>query len=182
MPKKELFNRLLITLIWLLVISLFRWHWHWHLIWLWLGSFLGIFLIELDHFLYVLLSNPHELTGLRIKRLLEQRSFREILTLVVDTRGERERLAFHNALFQVVLYALCFFTISSTNNLFGSGLLMGMALILLRDELDDLLKGKEGRLRNWLFWPLRQTVSLPQQRLFIIAVVILFLVLSFLLV
>lgn len=182
MFRKELFKRLLITLIWLLIIVLFKWNWHWSLILFFLGGFLGVFLIEIDHFLYVLLSNPHELTGQRVKRLLEQKNFKQVIPLVFDTCEERKRLAFHNALFQVVLLGLCFFTITSTGNMFGYSLLMVMFLMILKAEITDWLKDKEENLNYWLFWPIKQEISLQQQRLFIIIMVLFFLLLSFLLI
>ena len=182
MFKKELFKRLLVTSIWLITIVLLRWDWHWSLIGFFLGGFLGVFLIEIDHFLYVLLSNPHELTGQRVKRLLEQKNFKQIIPLVFDTYEERKRLAFHNALFQVILYALCFFTVTSTDNLFGSSLLMVMSLMILKDEITDWLKDKEQSLNNWLFWPIKQEISLQQQRLFIAVMALFSLLLSFLLI
>jgi len=182
MFKKELFKRLLIALIWLVIIALLGWDWHWSLIGLFLGGFLGVFLIEIDHFLYVLLSNPHELTGQRVKRLLEQKSFKQVISLVFNTYEERKRLAFHNALFQIILYGLCLFTITSTGNLFGSGLLMTMSLMILKDEITDWLKDKEQSLNQWLFWPIKQEISLQQQRLFIAVMVLFFLLLSFLLI
>ncbi len=182
MFKKELLNRFLITFIWLILITFLRWNWHWFLIGLWLGGFLGIFLIEIDHFLYVFLSNPHELTSLRVKRLSEQKNFKQIITIIFDTYEERKRLAFHNALFQVILCGLCFFTITSTGNLFGSGLLMVMILMIIKDEINDWIRGREEKLNSWLFWPIKQEVSLQQQRLFIVLMMIIFLFLSFLLI
>jgi len=181
MIKKEFLSHLLLVLVWLFVITLLRWSWHFSLIWLWLGGILGMSLLDLDHLFYIFVSNPHELTSLRIKRLVEQKRLKGALILTYDTHHEREKLAFRNALFQAILYVLCFFVLTSTNNLLGSGLVMGMALHLLEDEIDDLLKDEE-RLKKWLFWPLKIDISWQNQKFFVILMLLIFLGLNLLLI
>ncbi|MBM3205653.1 hypothetical protein FJZ41_02260 [Candidatus Shapirobacteria bacterium] len=175
MLKKELKTHLLILLGWLVMITLLRWSWHWNLLWLWLGGGVGTFLIDLDHFIYLFLINPHELTSQRAQRLWSQRKTKELLSLVVDTVAERTKLAFHNALFQVILFVLCFFVLSSSGNLFGAGLVMAMALHLLKDEFLEWRAGQEERLKEWLFWPVKLEINLEQQKFFLILMLFAFL-------
>lgn len=181
MFRKEILNNLLLVLIWLLVVTLLRWDWQWNLLLFWLGGILGVFLFNLDHLFYFLVISPHELTSQRFQRLLEQKKFKEALVLMFDTTTERYRLPFHNALFQVILLVLCFFVLTSTNNLFGSGLVMGMMLHLLKDEVGELLSKQEERLKKWLFWQVNFEVSFDQQKLFVILMVLFFVALNFLL-
>jgi hypothetical protein len=141
-----------------------------------------MFLIDLDHFLYVLVVNPHELTSMRVRRLLDQRRFKEALILLGDTADERLRLAFHNALFQPILYVFCFFVLTSTGNLFGAGLVMAMALHLLKDEFSLILRGREEFLHRWLWWQVKTQVSLRQQKFFVILMTFIFLGLNILLI
>src|SRR4030042_3465080 len=168
MLKKELRNSLLLVFIWLLAITLLRWRWQWNLLGLWLGGFIGTFLIDLDHFIYLFFTNPHELTSQRVQRLWEQKHLKELVILTFKTTEERMRLAFHNALFQLILFVLCLFVLTSTGNLFGSGLVMGMMLHLLKDEVRELLSKQEDRLKKWLFWQVNFDISFNQQKLFVI--------------
>jgi hypothetical protein len=182
MLKKEFLINLLLALIWLLIVTLLRWDWQWNLIFLWLGAFLGILLFNLDHLFYLLVVSPHELTSQRFQRLLAQRKIKEALVLMFDTTFERQRLPFHNAFFQVILLVLCFFVLTSTNHLFGSGLVMGMMLHLLKDEVGELLNKQEERLKKWLFWQVDFEISFDQQKLFVILMVLFFAALSLLLI
>jgi hypothetical protein len=182
MLKKEISSHLLVTIIWLVIVTLLRWQWHWNLLLLWLGGLLGTFLIDLDHLLYTLVIYPQEVTSLRVKNLLQQRHYKETLTLLIDTHDERLKLAFHNAPFQVVFWVLCFFVLSSTGSLLGSGLVMAMALHLLKDEWELLFQGKEEHLRQLLFWPVKKEISFNQQKTFLLLMIIVFLGLNFLLI
>jgi hypothetical protein len=181
MLKREITSHLLVAVIWLVIITLLRWSWQWNLVFFWVGGLLGTFLLDADHLFYLLWINPHELTSLRAKRLVEQKRFKEALILVWDTRHERIRLPFRNALFQPILYVLCFFILTSTGSLFGAGLVMGMALHLLKDEVEDLLTDKE-RLKKWLFWQIKGEVSDENQKIFVILMVLVFLGLNLLLI
>lgn len=182
MFKKEFLSHFFITLIWLLIITLLRWSWQWNLIWLWLGGFIGTFLIDLDHFIYLFFTNPHELTSQRAQRLWEQKHLKELVILTFNTTEERIRLAFHNVLFQLILFILCFFVLTSTGSLFGSGLVMSMALHLLKDEFHEWQVGREERLGQWLFWPIKMEVSLQNQKIFLIFMALLFVGLNFFLI
>lgn len=182
MLKKEVRSHLLVTFIWLVLITLLRWNWHWNLILLWLGALVGTFLIDIDHLLYALVIYPHELTSMRVKRLVDQRRFKEALILLADTQAERIKLPFHSALFQIILYVACFFVLTSTGSLFGAGLVMAMALHLLKDEFELLLRGEEERLRKWLFWQIKTEVTFNQQKLFLILMLLVFIGLNLLLI
>lgn len=182
MSKKEIIQRLFITFVWFLGLSLLRWQWHWDLIFLWLGGLVGSFLLEFDHLLYVLVTYPQELTSMRIKRLFQERRPKDALVLLEDTREERTRLAFHNGLFQVIFFLFSFFVISSTEGLLGVGLVLAINLHLVREEIGLLLQGKEEYLRQLLFWPIKREVSFRQQKFFVILMILLFLGLNLLLI
>jgi hypothetical protein len=172
----------LVAIIWLTVITLLRWSWHWNLVWLWLGGLFGTYFFDLDHFLYLLVINPHELTSQRVQRLLQQKKFKETLVLVTETASERTHLPLHSALFQIINLVLCLFVLTSTNNLFGSGMVMGMALHLLKDEIGEVLGKQEERLKRWLFWQVKFEVSLESQKIYLVVVTLIFLALNWLLV
>ena len=101
MLKKLFKSQFLVTNVWLFIISslwLLRGHLLTDLPFLWFGAWLGIFLLDLDHLLYVFIY-PEELTSLRVKYEFKHRKFKDALTLLADTAGERKKLAFHHALF-----------------------------------------------------------------------------------
>jgi len=182
MLKREVTSHLLVTLAWLGIVTLLRWSWHWNLILLWLGGLAGTFLLDIDHLLYTLWIYPQELTSIRVRNLIEQRRFKDALILLADTHEERFKFAFHNALFQPILYVVCFFVLTSTGSLFGASLVMAMALHLLKDELEPLLLGREEYLRKWLFWQIKTEVSFYNQKLFVVLMLIVFLGLNLLLI
>jgi hypothetical protein len=182
MLKREIRSHLLITFIWLLLITLLRWNWHWNLIFLWLGGLIGTFLLDLDHLLYTFFIYPQELTSIRVKQLVSQRQFKEVLILLADTQDERFRLPFHSALFQLILYVVCFFVLTSTGSLFGGGLVMAMALHLLKDEFELLFKGRDEQLHRWLFWQVKTEISFRQQKFFVVLMLFLFIGLNILLI
>ena len=177
MFKKEFVTHPLSTIIWLALITLLRWSWHLNLICLWLGGLVGAFLLDIDHLIYFFVTNPHELTSQRVRRLFEQRRFKEGLFLMADTVLERPRLSLHNALFQVILCVLALFVLTSTNNLFGAGLVMSLALHLLKDEFQDLKKDAN-HLRNWLFWQFKFEVSLQNQKIYLVLMTLIFILLN----
>lgn len=176
MFKKELISHLFVTFAWLLVISLLRWDWQFNLFLLWLGGLAGTFLLDLDHLIYSLWLYPQELVSLRVKRFLAQKQFKEAFSLLSDTHEERFKFVFHNALFQLVFWIVCLFVITSSGSLFGTGLVMAMALHLLKDEIECLIKGRKGEtyLRQWLFWPIKGQVSFTHQRFFVAVMVVIF--------
>lgn len=183
MLKKELKSHLLITLAWLGLITLVRWSWHWNLILLWLGGLVGALLLDIDHLLYTLWIYPHELTSMRVRHLIDQRRFKDALILLADTHEERLKFSFHTALFQPILYIVCFFVLTSTGSLFGAGLVMAMALHLLKDEIECLFsREREEYLRKWLFWQIKKDISLYHQKLFVALMLLVFLGLNLLLI
>lgn len=180
--RKKAANRLLASLVWLAIITLLRWHWRWSLIWLWLGGMAGTFLLEIDHLLYTLVVYPEEAISKQVKQFLTQRQVRKSLVLLATTSRERVRLTFHTALFQPVLYVVCFFVLTSTGSLFGAGLVMAMALHLLREEISFLLQGKEEDLQRRFFWQIKTGISLRNQKFFVIFMLLVFLGLNLLLI
>lgn len=182
MLKKELKSHFLTTLVWLIIVSLLRWDWQFYLLSFWLGGLVGTFLLDLDHLVYALVLYPHQLTSLRIQRLLKQKRLKEVAELIMDTNEERVKLSFHNALFQIVFFVFCFFILTSTDNWFGKGLAMAMALHLLQDEMVCLLKEQDEFLYQRLFDQFNVKVSLNHQRFFVIFMLLIFLGLNLLLV
>lgn len=189
MLKREIVSHFSIALIWLLAISILWWNLGSNigpplesLFFLWLGGLAGTVFPDLDQLVYCLFSYPNEFNSLRVKRLVEQQKLGELVVFLAKTAGERVRLSFHNALFQTVLVILCFFVLTSSGSLFGKGLVMAMALHLLKDEIELLSKKKEEVLRRWLFWPIKMEISFETQKHFVLLMTLAFLGLNLLLI
>ena len=144
MLRKELAGHFGLTVVWLLVITVFNLDWRLNLIWFWLGGLAGTFLLDLERLLY-----------------------REPLLL------KPQRSPFRNIIFQLILLVVCFYVITSNASFLGKGLVMAMSLSLLKDEIDH---------PQAFFWPIKADLSLYQQKLVIVAMILVFLILSLLLV
>lgn len=175
MFKKKLRSHFLTTLIWLVTISLLRWDWHWSLLAFWLGGLTGFLLLDLDHFIYALFLYPQEPVSLQIRHFLKEKRFKETFELIVQTDKERTKLSFHSALFQAVFFIFCFFVLTSTNSWFVKGLVMAMALHLLKEEFTCLLKNEDEFLRTWLFWQIKGQISLKNLKFFVVLMLLAFL-------
>ncbi len=190
MLKKEVRGHLLVTLFWLVIVTLLRLPggraginaWLIGSLALWLGGLVGTFLLDLDHLLYTLWIYTVEPTSLQVKSLVKQNRFKEALVLLVNTHNERWRLSFHSALFQPIFYFFCFWVLSSTPNLFGKGLVVAMALHLLKDEFESLFTKGEESTRRWLFWQIKREITFKQQKFFLFIMLLFFLGLNLLLI
>lgn len=180
--KKEVLSHLKVSLVWLVVVTLIRWQWRFNLVWFWLGGLIGTYLLDIDHIINTLFVFPNTLTGRKLKELLGKGRFKEFLILLGETHYERMNLTFHNALFQPIFYVFCFFILTSSGSLFGKGLVMAMALHLLKDEFEELINKKEEHLRQWLFWQIKREVTFKEQGIFLAVMLATFLGLNLLLV
>lgn len=145
--KKELFVHFAFLISFFILITLFkRWialsYWPF-----WVGGVVGTLLPDIDHFLYVYLLRPQELTSQRVSYLLQKREIINSIDLLASTRYERTNLIFHTALFQIIFLVLAFLIISSSGNLFGRGLVLAFYLHLVIDQFVDLMQ--IGTLSNW---------------------------------
>ena len=105
----------------------------------WLGGVVGSILPDLDHIIYIFFLEPQELSSQRIVYLIRNRSYLGTLRLLFETRMERRSLIFHSNLSLTVVLVLAFWMFTSSSSLVGSGLVLGMALHLLLDRLQNAL-------------------------------------------
>lgn len=179
--KKAIIRRLIIAAGWLAVITLLSWRWQWELIGWWIGGLIGIFLLEADHLLYVYLVQPEALTSQRVKKYLSAGQWEPAVSLLQNTIDERRKLPLHNFLFQVVLWILGFFVVTSTDSLLGQGLVLAMGLDFLAWEWQSLLGGRGEALRYQLFWLIGEPPTRSQQKALVITATLLFVVVNLLL-
>jgi hypothetical protein len=114
---------------------------------MWLGGVIGILLPCIDHLLYIYLFRPYELTSQRAKSLLAQKRLKDAVLLLYDTGDERFGPIFHSAFFQIVFLFLTFLILTSSTNIIGKGVVLGVSLHLLVDQLEELLE--KGNLDSW---------------------------------
>lgn len=138
----------------------------WDLILWFLGAFLGGYFIKLDQLLYIYFTQPETRLSLEIKSLLQQKRNNEAWSLLRQRVGE-QRLAFRSALFQVVWVVLAFFTLTSTNVIFGKTMVMAVGLHLLLDEWEAILSGRD---ISWIFWQIKREVGMREQRIYVGAI------------
>jgi len=179
--KKELGSHFAASLVWLVAISFLRWYLKWNLIWLWLGTLGGTFLLDLDHLIYWFFTHPEKQDSQMARMLWQKKDFKGLVLLLERYHDTHTRLIFHSALFQVIFLIFTFYIFTSSGSLFGSGLVAGMNLHLLKDEWEDYFK-KPDHLNNWIFWQIKKEISLQEQKIFLILVLLIFVGLSFLLI
>ncbi len=118
---------------------------------------MGTILPDVDHFIYVYLLHPQELTSQRINYTLTnpaqpiKQKIWSVFELMAATRSERKGLIFHTAHFQVIFWILAFLVISSTASILGRGLVLAFSLHLIIDQMLDLntLDNLDNWFRQW---------------------------------
>lgn len=181
MLRKEITGHLLVSLIWLIVISLFRWYLKFDLILLWLGALFGTFLLDIDHSIYWFYTHPEEQDSQMAKMLWQKKDPKGLILLLERYHNTHTRLIFHSALFQVIFLVFTFYIFTSSGSLFTSGLVAGINLHLLKDEWQDYFK-KPAHLKDWLFWQVKKEMSFEEQKIFLILMLLVFLGLNLLII
>lgn len=145
--KKQLLIYFLGTLVFFLLITLARRWFSPLFLPFWIGGLLGAFLPDVDHFIYIYLLKPHELTSQRATQMMSKGEVMSTLSLLATTRSERKGLIFHTALFQIVFYIFGFLVFSSTDSFLGRGIVLAFLLHLLIDQYIDFQS--LGSISNW---------------------------------
>lgn len=113
----------------------------------WVGGIIGTFLPDLDHLIYVLFLNPHELTSQRFNYLVKKKEIKRAGVLLHETRTERKEMVFHSFFFQIVFFVFTLLIISSTSSVFTYGIVLAFSLHFLVDQFIDVTDTKN--LDNW---------------------------------
>ena len=102
---------------------------------LWLGAIVGSILPELDSLVHVFFVSPQELTSQRVMDFFRRRNVLGAVKLLVETKSERAGLVFHSNLFILVSYLLLFWLVTSSESIFGKGIVFAMIMHLLVNNL-----------------------------------------------
>jgi hypothetical protein len=114
---------------------------------MWVGGVIGVFLPGIDDLLYVFVFRPYELTSQRVKSMVGQKRIKDTVLLLYNTTDERFAPIFHSAFFQMVFLVLTFLVLTSSANVIGKGVVLGVSIHLLVDQLEELLE--KGNLDSW---------------------------------
>lgn len=107
-----------------------------------IGWGLGFILADLDHLLYILVTNAHELTSLRIKQMFTNRDWKAIWQEIENTKSERMQMAVHNVVTGLVLSGVGLWLVTSSGSLLASGLVVSLGIKLFIEFAVDRDSGK----------------------------------------
>lgn len=157
MFNSEVFSHIIVTIVYFLAITILRGNLNLSVFWLWIGAFVGAFILDIDHLIYWFWTNPQKedsQQAILIWKTKSLRGWKDLFSLLKNCHPSHSRLIFHTIVFQIVLLITTFFVLTSSNNIFVSGLVLSMNLHLLKDEWQDFIKNPTN-LSNWLFWQVR---------------------------
>ncbi len=141
----------------------------------WVGGLIGTILPDLDHLIYILFLRPHELTSQRASHLINQKDYLNTLRLLAVTRYERTKVIFHSAMFQIIFTLLAVLVITSSGSVLGRGIVLGLLLHLLIDQIVDFIETKS--ISNWFKdFPIKLNIS---EKAYLIINIGIFLLFSF---
>lgn len=131
----------------------------------WLGLIVGSFTLYFELFVSAYLVSPQASVTQKAKEILKQRKFKEVFEFALTHQQKQQQPILHSATFQIALAILAFYVITSTTSLFNSGLVLGMALHLIIDEIAD--RGNFQRLSQMLFWNIHRPFSEKELRIYL---------------
>lgn len=174
--RKRIVNHLKITVIFLLLLSLYRLKIDFSLIFLWLGGLVGALILDLDYLFQVFLVQPDLPLSKEAKTLWQEKKYQEILKLVYAKTDEITKYTFHTLFFQAIFFLFSFFVMTSTASHFGQALVLCASLHLLTEQIADIRE--KGMLSD--YWFARLNVYLPKdrQKLYVGGLILVFCVLA----
>jgi hypothetical protein len=172
--RKEIITHFAFLTSFLLFVTVFRSWFDIYYITFWIGGVVGTILPDFDQLVYVYLLKPTDLSSQRIGSLIQQKNLKAAMRVMATTRSERKHLIFHTVQFQLVFLALALLIITSTGNFLGRGIVLGVMLHLIIDQVVDLVE--TGNLDNW-FSQLQVNLDPDQKKWYLgfnIAILLLF--------
>lgn len=179
---REFISHLIVFLVWVDLVIIIRWKWDINALWLWLGGLVGTFLFDLDHLIYIFFVAPQEQNSLLARNLLLKGKIGQGIGLLASVHYERLRLPLHNAFSQIIIMIVCFWVLTSTNLIFAKGMVMAMALHLLKDEMELIREDNEKNMTEGVFWPVRAGIGYNNMKIFVFAMLGIFVIMNILLI
>ena len=173
--KKKLITQLKISIILLILLSLYRWKLDLSFVFLWLGGLTGSLILYSDYLFQALLIHPELSVSQDAKKLFAEKKYQEAVFLIYKRKEEIQKFTFHTIFFQIIFTFFSFFVISSTVSHFGQGLVLCALLHLLYEQVLDLRK--TGRLSDYWFAKINVYLPVERQKLYVGGMVIILLIL-----
>lgn len=131
------------------------------------GGLVGWWLLKTDRLVSAYFLEPQTQLSYHIRYLVEKFKPLKLFRLLRERKKEQKRLVFRSAFFQVGWLFLAFFTITSTTSFLAKGMVLGLGLHLLFDEIKDWRRKGLNFVRDWLFWQIKRTVTLKEAKIFL---------------
>lgn len=122
----------------------------------WLGMIIGVFLPDLDYFIYVYFQNPQAEFSKEITAKIGSHHFKSALQTLKSHLAQMEKLSFRNVLTQSIFLIFAVYVLTSSGSLVGSGMTLAVFIGLLWEQWR--FYQKNGHLNFW-FWPLKTIPS-----------------------
>lgn len=140
--RKEIFTHLLVTSLFIALVVLLRlFPWTQTSLSFVIGAAIGMFLPDIDHFIYALYLQPQDLSSMRLRQKLSVREFFGAILLLYAMRHEQKKLIFHSVFFQIIFVLFAFLVVTSSGSALGRGIVIAFLLHLLIDQLVDVKLG-----------------------------------------
>ena len=165
MVKKDFLSHLLVAGLYALVVTLLGRHFQPEFLLFWFGTMMGAVLLYFDPLVSAYLTSQTTPLYQEIKELVRQRKFGKLLVKELPSHHEEESSILHSALFQVTLTILAFYIVTSSGSLLASGLVMGMVLHLVRDEVEEWKETE--KLKRQLFWNIHRPISDKELKIYL---------------
>lgn len=143
------------------------------------AAFLSRYFFVLDQLIDIVFTNPQSSLALAVAPLLSLKQYKQTLILLGQRNKELTKLALKSVLFQVAWVVLAFFILTSTAGIFGKTLVMAIGLHLLLTEWEDFMDKKD---MGWLFWQIKRTLGIKEQKYYLYLMTGIFIILSLMLV
>lgn len=172
MIAKGIFSHLLAAVFYASLVTFLGRHFRPEFIFFWLGIIIGVILFYFDPLVSAYFGSPNPVSQ-EIKQLISQKKFSPALAKVFALHQIQEQPILHSAFLQSALMLLAFYVLTSSGSLLGSGLVMGMIVHLIQDEV-AMWRREPERLKRILFWNIHREISEAEMRIFLGAVLALF--------
>lgn len=134
---------------------------------------IGTFLIDLiDHPAFVYLTNRHQETSIKTRKLIDSGQFIEGIKFWSDNHKKENKLIIHSILGQPVLALTVFYLAINKFTFPLFYVLLGMFLHTLVDQTLDIKRMRH--LRHWFFWPIPAKIETHVMVVFYVSMVSIF--------
>jgi hypothetical protein len=127
--------------------------------------------------LLYLFINSEETSCQKFFRIWREKKYQEAIFYLVSLhKNDNNKKLLHNGCFGMIWAVLCLLVFIASQGLFQMGLMLSVYLHLIKDIIAALLDMEH--LKEWLFWPLKKTISNRTTIIYVNLLIIQFLLLT----